>query len=128
MPNFQLGDTEQVAYAITVLDGDSNPATLAPGTTVTVVSSNTAALSVEPDTTPAAGSVASGLLVGGTKLATGVSVTATVTLPGVSAPFVAVDLIDVVGGTANSISIGLSAPVSQTAAAPPAPSQGAPTS
>ena len=114
MPNFQLGDTEKVPYALTELDADSNPATPQAGDVITIVSSDTASITVVPDATPVAGSVASGFLVGGSKLQTGVQVTATVThaAPG-STPLTVTDLIDVVGGTASSISIGLGAPVSQ---------------
>jgi hypothetical protein len=113
MANFQLGDTEQVPYALTELDGDSNPTTGKPGDVITVVSSDTASLTVVPDATPVAGSVASGQLLGGKKLQTGVTVTATIT-PVSGAPLVVVDTIDIVGGAATSISLGLGAPVSQT--------------
>jgi hypothetical protein len=120
MPNFQLGDTEKVAYALTELDADSNPASAQPGDIITVVSSAPASISVVPDATPAAGSVASGFLVGGATLAIGVTITATVqhvsSINGVTTPgasLTVTDLIDVVGGTASSISLGLGAPVSQ---------------
>ncbi len=112
MPNFQLGDTEKVPYALTELDADSNPATPAPGDTVTVVSSDTDSITVVPDATAADGSVASGFLFGGKKLGTGISVTATVTHADGTSLTVS-DLIDVVGGAASSISLGLGAPVSQ---------------
>src|ERR1035438_9525079 len=79
MPNTQLGDTEKVAYTLTELDADSNPASSSPGDVVTVVSSAPASITVVPDATPVAGSVASGFLVGGKTLAVGVTVTATVT-------------------------------------------------
>jgi len=112
MANFQLGDTEKVSYALTELDADSNPATPAPGDTITVVSSDTASATVVPDATPAAGSVASGFILGGTKLQTGVTITATVTHTDGTTLSV-VDTIDIVGGKASSISLGLGAPVSQ---------------
>lgn len=114
MPNFQLGDTEKVPYALTELDADSNPATVAAGDVITIVSSDTASIAVVPDATPAAGSVASGFLVGGAKLQVGVSITATVTHAAAgSTPLTVTDLIDVVGGTASSLALGLGAPVSQ---------------
>ena len=115
MANFQLGDTEKVAYTVTVLDADSNPASLQPGDSVSVVSSDTASASIVPDATPAVGSVASGFIVGGKKLQVGVSITATVNqaVPSVPPLAPAVDLIDIVGGAASSISLGLGAPVAQ---------------
>jgi hypothetical protein len=112
MANFQLGDSEKVAYALTELDAASNPASLSPGDVVSIVSSDTAALTVVPDATPVADSIASGFLVGGKKLATGVVVTASVTHTDGTALTVA-DTIDIVGGVASSISLGLGAPVSQ---------------
>ena len=118
MSNFSLGDTEKVPYALTELDADSNPASLSPGDTITVVSSDTDSLTVVPDSVPVDGSVASGFLVGGKKLQLGVTVTATVAhaaagdgTPGTS--LTVTDLIDVVGGVASSLSLGLGAPVSQ---------------
>lgn len=113
MANFQLGDTEKVAYTVTALDGDSNPATLRPGDSVTVVSSDTDSATVVPDATPIDGSIGSGFVLGGKKLQVGVSITATFTPASGTAPAPIVDLIDIVGGTATSISLGLGAPVSQ---------------
>ena len=111
--NFQLGDTEKVAYALTELDVDSNPATPEAGDVITVTSSDTASITVVPDATPAAGSVASGFLVGGKKIQQGVQITASVTHADGS-PFLTVtDLIDLVGGVASSLSLGLGAPVAQ---------------
>lgn len=113
--NFQLGDTEKTPYALTVLDGDSNPAVLDPTDTIEIVSADTASLTVVPDASPSAGSVASGFLVGGSKEQVGVAVTATVT-PGPSSTTKAMtvtDLIDIVSGPAASISLGLGAPVAQ---------------
>jgi hypothetical protein len=112
MANFQLGDTEKVQYSLTELDADSNPASAQPGDVVTVVSADPASLTVVPDATPVAGSVASGFLVGGAKLATGLAVTATVTHADGTTLSV-VDLIDIVGGKASSLSLGLGAPVAQ---------------
>jgi hypothetical protein len=120
MANFSLGDTEQVSYALTELDADSNPATAQAGDVVSVVSDSPGSITVVPDATPAAGSVASGLLVGGATLKTGCIVTATVTHADGTSLTVS-DTIDVVGGQASSLSLGLGAPVAQPAAgAPPA--------
>jgi len=110
--NFQLGDTEKVAYALTELDADSNPATPQTGDVISITSSDTASLTVVPDATPIDGSVASGFLFGGKKLQTGVSVTASITHTDGTSLSVS-DLIDIVGGKASSLSLGLGAPVSQ---------------
>lgn len=112
MPNFQLGDTEKVPYALTELDADSNPATADPSDVISVTSSDNASATVVPDATPVAGSVASGFIFGQAKLQTGVTITATVTHTDGSSLTVS-DLIDIVGGKASSISLGLGAPVSQ---------------
>lgn len=113
MANFVLGDTQKVPYALTELDADGNPTSGDPGDTIDIASSDPASVSVVPDASPAAGSVASGFLVGGSKLGTGISITATLTPAGGGAPLVATDLIDVIAGAASSISLGLGAPVSQ---------------
>ncbi len=112
MANFQLGDTEKAPYALTELDADSNPATANPADVISITSSDTASATIVPDATPAAGSVASGFVLGGSKLQTGVVITATVTHPDGTALTVA-DTIDIVGGAASSISLGLGAPVAQ---------------
>jgi hypothetical protein len=112
MPNFQLGDTEKVAYALTELDADSNPTQGKPTDVISIVSDSPGSATVVPDATPAAGSVASGFIVGGKTLKTGVQITATVThADGTS--LTVTDLIDIVGGAASSLSLGLGAPVSQ---------------
>lgn len=113
MPNFQLGDTEKVSYALTELDADSNPASAQPGDVVSISSSDIASATIVPDATPAAGSVASGFILGGKKLQVGVSITATVTHAAGGPSLTVTDLIDIVGGSAASISLGLGAPVSQ---------------
>jgi hypothetical protein len=111
MANFQLGDTEQVSYGVTVLDADSNPAVLLP-TDVVSATSSSASMTVVPDATPAAGTVASGQLLGTAALATGVVFTVSITG---SVNLTATDLIDIVGGPASSISIALGTPVAQGA-------------
>ena len=109
MANFQLGDTEKVSYAVTILDADSNPASLQPGDVVSATSSSPS-MTVLPDATPVAGSVASGFLLGTAALATGVVFTVAITG---SVNLTATDTIDIVGGPASSISIALGTPVAQ---------------
>lgn len=111
MPNFQLGDTEKVPYALTELDAASQPVAGVATDVIAIVSSVPASVAVVPDATPVAGSVASGFLTGGVP-AVGVVVTATVTHVDGTALTVS-DTIDCVGGVANSISLGLGAPVSK---------------
>jgi hypothetical protein len=114
MANFQLGDTEKAPYTVVVLDGASNPATLQPGDTVTVTSQDVASVTVVPDATPVAGSVASGFIVGGKKVQPNVVITATATLAASENPLPpATAMVDVVGGVASSISLGFGAPVAQ---------------
>lgn len=120
MANTQLGDTEQMSYTVTELDADSNPATPLPGDTCVVSSSASASASVVPDATPVAGSIASGQIVGGKALATGVSISALVTHADGTTLGPVTALVDVVGGVASSISIGFGAPVAQAPATPPA--------
>lgn len=112
MANFQLEDTEKVAYALTELDADSNPATADPADVISITSSDTASATVVPDASATAGSVASGFILGGSKLQTGVVITATVTHSDGTSLTVS-DTLDIVGGKASSISLGLGAPVSQ---------------
>jgi hypothetical protein len=110
--NPQIGDSQKAPYTLTGTDAAGNPAVLETGDTVTVVSSAPASLSVVPDATPAAGSIASGFLVGGKTLATGIVVTATIAhADGTSASVT--DTIDVGAEEASSLSFGLGAPVSQ---------------
>jgi hypothetical protein len=112
MANFALGDTEKAPYTLVELDADSNPAMPKAGDVISVVSSDTASATIVPDATPVAGSVASGFVVGGKKLQTGVIITATVThTDGTSLN--TTDTIDIVGGAASSLSFGLGAPVAQ---------------
>ena len=112
MPNTQLGDTEKVAYYLTELDADSNPALPSPGDSVSITSSAPGSISVVPDATPAANTVASGFLVGGTTLATGVVITFTVTHAD-GTTLTTTDTLDLVGGAASSLAVGLGTPVAQ---------------
>jgi len=113
MANFQLGDTEKVSYTLTALDADSNPAVLADGDTISVTSSDPASASVVADATPISGSLASGFIVGGKKIKTGVSITFSATKADGSLDLTVVDLIDIVGGTATSLSVSLGSPIAQ---------------
>jgi hypothetical protein len=113
MANYQLGDTEKAPYTLTVLDAASAPATLKPGDVIDITSSDTESATIVPDATPVAGSVASGWVMAGRKVQPNVVLTATLT-PGDGGPILSTtDTIDIVGGSANSISFGLGAPVAQ---------------
>lgn len=112
MANFPLGDTQKVAYSLTELDADNNPTDGVAGDVIAVTSSDTASATIVPDATPAVGTVGSGFIVGGSKLQTGVVVTASVThADGTS--FLATDTIDIVAGAATQLAISLGAPVAQ---------------
>jgi hypothetical protein len=113
MPNFQLGDTEKASYALTALDGDSNPAVLASGDVVSVTSSDPTSLTVVADATPVAGSLASGFILGSTQLQNGVQVTASIKKADGSLELSTMSLVDVVGGQATSLTLGFGAPVLQ---------------
>lgn len=110
--NFQLGDNQKVPYTLNLSDAENNPTVLEPTDQLSITSSDTASLTVIPDATPVSGAAASGFLVAGTKLQTGVTVTATIThADGTSAT--ASDLIDIVAGEAATVAFSLGAPVSQ---------------
>ena len=113
MANFQLQDNFKVPYSIIELDKDNNP-TGGSGDTCTVTSSAPSSVSVVPDTTPAAGSIASGFLVGGSTLGTGIVITATPShADGTPVAPPSTVLIDVVAGTAVSAGISLGTPIPQ---------------
>ena len=113
MANFQLGDTEKVQYSLTALDADSNPATLAPGDVISVTPSDTDSATVVPDATALAGTLGSGFILGGKKLQVGVTITASATKADGTLDVTTTTLIDIVGGVATSLSLGLGAPVAQ---------------
>ncbi len=111
-----LGDNQKVSYAISAADAKLNPAQLAAGDTVSVTSSDTDSVTVVPDITPVAGSLASGFLVAGAKLQAGVVITASALLAdGTPDATVskAVATIDVIGGVATNLSITLGSPIFQ---------------
>jgi len=111
MGNFQLGDTQQVPFTITELDGKGNPAVPQPGDTFSSSLSDSTAATVTFDTTPAAGSVASGVIVA-QKESLGLVITFALQHP--SGPALTItDTIDIVGGPATTIGVGLGTPVAQ---------------
>jgi hypothetical protein len=108
MPNYQLGDTEKAPYVLTELDGASQQVPTVSTDVVSFTTDSPGSLTFVPDVTPTAG-VASGFIFGGTpKISCGVTVTVT-HVDGTSLSVT--DLIDVVGGVASSLSLGLGAPV-----------------
>ena len=115
MPNPIITDSQKAPYTVTGLDAGKQPASLQPGDTITVVSSAPASAVVTPDATPAAGTLASGFIVGGVP-AVGVVITATFTPgsgPTAGVAQVSTDTVDIDGGEAATITFGLGAPVSQ---------------
>jgi len=107
-------DNQKVQYTITLgPDAKGNPGVLQPGDSIAVTSSDTDSCSVVPDDTPVAGSAASGFIVAGAKLQTGVVITATLTFADGSAPETASGSLDVTGGEPGTLSIGFGAPVNQ---------------
>jgi hypothetical protein len=110
--NFQLGDTQKVPFALSALDADGNPTTITTGDTVSVTSSDEASAKVVSDPTPTTGSLASGFIVGGKKLGT-VTITASATKADGTVDITVQDVIDIVPGTASSLSLGLGVPVAQ---------------
>lgn len=94
--NFQLASNQKVPYRVTHIDGSL----LAPGNTLAVDSADVSSATIVPDAAPAAGSLASGFIVGGAKLAAGLKITTTEkNSAGVVTDTVAI-AIDVVGAAA----------------------------
>jgi hypothetical protein len=113
MANTQLADNFKIPYNVVELDSDGNVATPSAGDTCTVVSSDTTKATIVPDATPAAGSIASGFIVGGSVEGT-VTVTATTThADGTPVGPPIVDAIDVVSGAPVTAGFSLGTPVSQ---------------
>ena len=112
MPNFQINDSQKAAYSVTEFDSNGSPVAALPGDVITVISSNTAALTVVPDATPTAGANASGFIVTGTTPANNVGVTATLShSDGTS--LTTTMFVDVVAGPANTLVLKFSAPVAK---------------
>lgn len=112
MANLQLQDVQKVPYTLTATDADGNPAPLEAGASIAVSSSDPTMATVVPDATPAAGSIASGFVVGQAKLGT-VQINAAVTNPDGSAGPTGAVSIDIVAGPAAKIAMGLGVPVGQ---------------
>jgi len=110
--NFQLGDNEKVPYVMTALDANSAGVKLADGDVISVTSADPDIASVVPDATPAAGSLASGFIVGGKKLGT-VAISAAASKADGTLDTSVIDQIDVVGGAATSLSLSLGKPVAK---------------
>lgn len=119
MADFQLQIGFQVPYVIQEFSDAAGtlPIAALPTDVTTVVSANTASLTVAPDATPVVlGAAQTGFLVAGTTAATAISVTATVTPAGLAALIASV-LVDVIATTppppppAASIGITLGTPV-----------------
>jgi hypothetical protein len=111
MANFQLDDTQKVAYALVAFDAANNPAQVAAGDVISVSSSDVASATVVPDAVPAAGSLASGFIVSGSKAQVGVQITASAKKADGSLDLQVVDLIDVVSAAASSLGLSLGKPV-----------------
>ena len=127
MANFQLGDNQKVSYQVMGLDSNSAPASKLPaGDLLAVVSSDLASMTVVPDATPVAGSLGSGFIFGGSKLQTGVILTASANKADGSddtAVAHAVQLFDIIsgpgsGGIAASLNFVFGTPVLQAPGAP----------
>lgn len=113
MANFQLQDNFKVDYSIQELDADNNP-TGGSGDTCTVTSSDTASVTVVPDATPTSGNIASGFLIGGKKLGTGIVITATPAhADGTPVAPPSTVTVDVVAGAAVTAGISLGTAVAQ---------------
>jgi hypothetical protein len=113
MANFQLQDSQKVPYAVAALDAAGLPlAALAAGESIAVSSSDASLAVVVPDAAPAAGSVASGFIVGQPKLGT-VQISAAVTKADGSAGPTGAVAIDIVAGAEASISVSLGAAQAQ---------------
>ena len=129
--NFPLGDSQKVQFSILLKDEDGvSTNTVGTGVTLSLKSSDETSLVVQQDSTPNAGTFASGWLVGQAKPQVGVTFTAQLLNPdGTPLGDPAVDTLDIVTGAAVGLAIALGAPVDASPTAPPPPpSTGAPTS
>jgi hypothetical protein len=109
--NPQLGVNQQVQFNITEFDAKGNPATPQPGDTFSSSLSDSTAATVEFEQPPAAGTVASGLIVAVHESA---GLVITFALQHVSGPPVTItDTIDIVGGAAATIAVSLGTPAAQ---------------
>lgn len=129
MADFQLQDSQKVPYAISEVDAKGNIDTPDAQDSATLTSSDTASITIVPDTTVDPAKVPNnpdgtpgdptkylqtGFIVAGSKLQTGVTVTVTVNHgDGQASPPPTVDTFDIVGGTPTTTVITLGTPVSQ---------------
>jgi hypothetical protein len=111
MANPQLGDNQQVQFGIVEFDDKGLPATPQPGDTFSASLSDSTAATVEFEQPPAAGTVASGLIVA---VHDSPGLVITYALQHISGPpVIATDTIDIVGGAATTIAVTLGTPVAQ---------------
>jgi hypothetical protein len=127
MANYQLQDAQKAPYAFFDQDADGNVESPEPGDLVTLTSSDTASLTIAPDSTPdptkyPAGTPAgvtalqTGFLVGGSKLQTGVQVSAQLELaapPPTGQPVVPPTSVDIVAGPVAGGGLSIGQAVSQ---------------
>ncbi len=112
--NTQLQDNFKVAFKVFEFDADNNTASPTQGDSCIVTSSDTASVSVVQDATPTdPQAVATGFLVGGAKLGTGIVISAPVLHADGSPESSPTILIDVVAGAGVSAGIVLDTPVAQ---------------
>lgn len=110
--NTPLGDGQKAPYTLIETDDLGFPATPDAGDVVSVVASDPDAVTIVPDATPAAGTAGSGFVVSsGTKLATDVVLTPTLTKADGTVKTGNTVTIDVVAGIASGLSFGLGAPL-----------------
>jgi hypothetical protein len=113
MANYQLGNTQKAPYTVVALDSEGNVAVPVASDVVTVISTNTAALTVTPDAVAVAGSIASGFIAGVAPGGAGISVTATLTHADGTSVTVS-QMVDVgVPGAAATLTLTFGAPVAQ---------------
>jgi len=112
--NFQLQDSQKVSYQLTGTDSAGvATSTLPDGSTLTVASSDQTLAQVVPDSTPAAGSLASGNIVAQPKTGT-VQINATlVAADGTTVLATGSVSIDIVAGALANITVNLGTPVAQ---------------
>jgi hypothetical protein len=115
MPNVPLPDNFKVSYQVPGLDSDGAPTgMLGTGSTLTVVSSAPDSVSVAQDATSTApGMVATGFLVGGKAVQTGVVITFTLTLADGSKSSQTVSVDDIAGAASSLGPIVLGTPIPQ---------------
>lgn len=121
MANTQLGTTQKMPYFVAALDNNGNAAPLAPGDTVDVTSSDTSSATIVPDSVPAVGFVASGMVFGQSNAQVGVVITATANKADGSVDIATAGIIDVVSevpppSTATSMNLTFGTPVEQSSA------------